>query len=62
MHIGIDLAWGANGRTGLAAVDASGALLDSESVRTDDEIPGVRRFHTHDVVGNRIEFQQAPEA
>ena len=38
MFIGIDLAWGANGRTGLAAVDASGALVASTSVRTDDEI------------------------
>ena len=23
------------------------------------EIPGVRRFHTHDPFGNRLEFQQA---
>jgi predicted RNase H-like nuclease/tRNA(Leu) C34 or U34 (ribose-2'-O)-methylase TrmL len=38
MRIGIDLAWGANGRTGLAVVDAAGALVDSGSVRTDDEI------------------------
>ncbi len=38
MFIGIDLAWGANGRTGLAALDASGALVASTSVRTDDEI------------------------
>lgn len=38
MFIGIDLAWGANGRTGLAAVDAAGALVASASVRTDDEI------------------------
>lgn len=28
-------------------------------VRSDGEIPGVRRFHTVDVVGNRLEFQQA---
>jgi hypothetical protein len=27
-------------------------------VRTDNEIPGVRRFHTADPFGNRIEFQQ----
>jgi catechol 2,3-dioxygenase-like lactoylglutathione lyase family enzyme len=27
--------------------------------RSDGELPGVRRFHTHDVVGNRVEFQQA---
>jgi catechol 2,3-dioxygenase-like lactoylglutathione lyase family enzyme len=28
-------------------------------VRSDGEIPGVRRFHTHDPFGNRVEFQQA---
>ncbi len=38
MHIGIDLAWGANGRTGLAVVDGDGALVASASVRTDAEI------------------------
>lgn len=31
-----------------------------ECVRTDNEIPGVRRFHTSDPFGNRVEFQQAP--
>lgn len=25
----------------------------------DGEIPGIRRFHTHDPFGNRVEFQQA---
>lgn len=30
-----------------------------ECVRADGEIPGIRRFHTHDAFGNRIEFQQA---
>ncbi len=29
-----------------------------DCVRSDGEIPGVRRFHTHDPFGNRIEFQQ----
>jgi catechol 2,3-dioxygenase-like lactoylglutathione lyase family enzyme len=28
-------------------------------VRADGEIPWVRRFHTHDPFGNRVEFQQA---
>ncbi len=28
-------------------------------VRWSAEIPGVRRFHTDDPVGNRVEFQQA---
>lgn len=30
-----------------------------ECVRSDGDIPGVRRFHTFDPFGNRIEFQQA---
>ncbi|HEY9294590.1 MAG TPA: VOC family protein [Microlunatus sp.] len=30
----------------------------SECVRSDGEIEGVRRFHTRDPFGNRIEFQQ----
>jgi predicted enzyme related to lactoylglutathione lyase len=28
-------------------------------VRWDDNVPGVRRFHTDDPVGNRIELQQS---
>ena len=36
--MGIDLAWGANGRTGLAVVDDEGRLVASASVRTDAEI------------------------
>jgi catechol 2,3-dioxygenase-like lactoylglutathione lyase family enzyme len=39
-----------------AALTAAGY----ECVRSDEEIPGVRRFHTHDPFGNRVEFQQAP--
>jgi catechol 2,3-dioxygenase-like lactoylglutathione lyase family enzyme len=27
-------------------------------VAADGEIPGVRRFHSHDPFGNRVEFQQ----
>ena len=30
-----------------------------ECIQADGEIPGVRRFHTRDPFGNRIEFQQA---
>jgi catechol 2,3-dioxygenase-like lactoylglutathione lyase family enzyme len=30
-----------------------------ECARADGEVPGVRRFHTHDPFGNRVEFQQA---
>ena len=35
-------------------VEAAGA-----PVAWDDNIPGLRRFHTRDPVGNRLEFQQA---
>jgi catechol 2,3-dioxygenase-like lactoylglutathione lyase family enzyme len=30
-----------------------------EFTRADGEIPGIRRLHTHDPFGNRLEFQQA---
>jgi catechol 2,3-dioxygenase-like lactoylglutathione lyase family enzyme len=38
------------------------AAAGYECVRTDGEIPGVRRFHTNDVFGNRVEFQQSATA
>ncbi len=38
MYVGIDLAWGPRNRSGLAVCDGSGRLVDSTSVRTDDEI------------------------
>ncbi|WP_413450238.1 DUF429 domain-containing protein [Georgenia phoenicis] len=38
MHIGIDLAWSTRRRTGLATVDASGALVASGSAVSDVEI------------------------
>ena len=38
-----------------AALSAAGRAC----VRADNEIPGIRRFHTHDPFGNRVEFQQA---
>jgi catechol 2,3-dioxygenase-like lactoylglutathione lyase family enzyme len=34
------------------------ATAGHECVRADGQIPGVRRFHTVDPFGNRIEFQQ----
>lgn len=43
----------------LGALAAALAAAGCECVRADDEIPGVRRFHTHDPFGNRVEFQQA---
>lgn len=36
--VGIDLAWGARARTGIAVVDDAGRLVQSGAVRTDDEI------------------------
>ncbi len=30
-----------------------------DCVRSDGQVPGVRRFHTSDPFGNRLEFQQA---
>jgi predicted enzyme related to lactoylglutathione lyase len=39
-----------------AAADAVAAA--SGEVRWDEAIPGVRRFHTDDPVGNRVEIQQ----
>ena len=32
------------------------------SLRWDDSIPDVQRFHTHDVFGNRLEFLKEQEA
>lgn len=37
-YFGVDLAWGQLARTGLAVLDEAGRLLESASVRTDDEI------------------------
>ena len=38
VFVGIDLAWSAKARTGLAAVDISGRLIGSAAVVTDDDI------------------------
>jgi catechol 2,3-dioxygenase-like lactoylglutathione lyase family enzyme len=43
----------------LEALQALLTAAGHDCVRADGEIPGVRRFHTHDCFGNRIEFQQA---
>ena len=37
---------------------AKGVTSAGGEVRWDDSIPGVRRFHTDDPVGNRVEIQQ----
>jgi catechol 2,3-dioxygenase-like lactoylglutathione lyase family enzyme len=46
----------------VAGLDLLGDWLAAagyDCVRADGNIPGVRRFHTFDPFGNRIEFQQA---
>jgi catechol 2,3-dioxygenase-like lactoylglutathione lyase family enzyme len=43
----------------LDALAAALAAAGCDCVRADGEIPGVRRFHTSDPFGNRVEFQQA---
>jgi predicted RNase H-like nuclease/Holliday junction resolvase RusA-like endonuclease len=48
--VGIDLAWGPRARTGVAAVDDAGRLVQSGAVRTDDEIDGWLRTSAGDVV------------
>lgn len=43
-------------------LDALAAALENEGAsitRSDGELPGIRRFHTFDPFGNRLEFQQA---
>ena len=42
----------------IEAVAAAVGAADGE-VRWDEAIPGIRRFHTDDPVGNRVEVQQA---
>ena len=45
----------------VADIDAAAEVVTAGGgeVRWDENVPGVRRFHTDDPVGNRIEFQQA---
>ncbi len=44
----------------VADVDALARVVEESGapVTWDDKIPGLRRFHTSDPVGNRLEFQQ----
>lgn len=48
--VGIDLAWGPKARTGVAVVDASGRLVHSGAVRSDDEIDAWLRTYAGHVV------------
>ena len=46
-YLGIDLAWAARAKTGLAALDEEGRLVASTSVVTDDEIAAFVDEHGH---------------
>ena len=43
----------------LHALRAALVAVGHECTASGGELPGVRRFHTHDPFGNRLEFQQA---
>jgi len=49
-YLGIDLAWGERARTGLAALDATGRLVASGSVVTDDQLVAFVAEHAPGVV------------
>ncbi|GEK22950.1 DUF429 domain-containing protein [Cellulomonas xylanilytica] len=49
-YLGIDLAWAARAKTGMAALDADGRLVASTSVVTDDEIAAFVATHTSGTV------------
>jgi predicted enzyme related to lactoylglutathione lyase len=44
----------------VADIDAAAARVGDAGgeIRWETSIPGIRRFHTHDPVGNRVEVQQ----
>jgi hypothetical protein len=44
---------------GMTELPKPPVLAARAPVLWDDNLPGVRRFHTQDPVGNRLEFQQA---
>lgn len=43
----------------LDALEQAITQAGAQCTRSDGDIPGVRRFHTADPFGNRVEFQQA---
>lgn len=65
LHCGVEegFAPARKAHPGFAVVDVDAAAERVAAaglpVRWDDAIPGVRRFHTEDPVGNRVELQQA---
>jgi catechol 2,3-dioxygenase-like lactoylglutathione lyase family enzyme len=68
LHLGVETPFQAARKAHPAFVvddlDALAARLrraGHDCVTGDGELPGVRRFHTFDPFGNRLEFQQATE-
>ncbi len=65
IHVGIEEGFAparrAHPGVAVSDVDALAAVVAATGapVRWDDAIVGLRRFHTTDPVGNRLEFQQA---
>ncbi|GAB3068129.1 VOC family protein [Intrasporangium mesophilum] len=65
IHVGIEDPFvpARKAHPGMAVGDVDGLARRVEEaggpVAWDDNIPGLRRFHTSDPVGNRLEFQQA---
>jgi hypothetical protein len=43
----------------LDVIERTVRLAGYETTRSDNELPGVRRFHSFDPFGNRLELQQA---
>ncbi len=68
VHVGIEepFAPARKAHPGIAVADvealASAVGAAGAPVTWDDNIPGLRRFHTSDPVGNRLEFQQRTDA
>jgi catechol 2,3-dioxygenase-like lactoylglutathione lyase family enzyme len=66
LHLGVEEPFAPAGKAhpaflvqDLDALQAALSQAGYDCVRSDGEVPGIRRFHTHDCFGNRIEFQQA---
>jgi catechol 2,3-dioxygenase-like lactoylglutathione lyase family enzyme len=65
LHVGIEEEFvpARKAHPGIAVGDVDGLARALEAagapVSWDENIPGLRRFHTADPVGNRLEFQQA---
>ena len=65
IHVGIEepFAPARKAHPGIAVADVDELARSIEAsgapVTWDENIPGLRRFHTSDPVGNRLEFQQA---